>query len=135
MSKITTVLCLFFTLLFAVITGLFIFTDNSANSDTTTYTGVIEKITYNVDPINSSYCYMESVRVPEEDTVLNVKSCYNRELKEHIGQEVTVYSDGKNYAYSADLLPRPISKQATIFYSAMVVAFICLALKMDSKEV
>ena len=135
MSKIPTVLCLFFTLLFAVITGLFIFTDNSANSDTTTYTGVIEKITYNIDPINSSYYYMESVRVPEEDTVLNVKSCYNRELQEHIGQEVTVYSDGKNYAYSADLLPRPISKQATIFYFSMVAAFICLALKMDSREV
>ena len=135
MSKISTVLCLFFTLLFAVITGLFIFTDNSANSDTTTYTGVIEKITYNVDPINSSYYYMESVRVPEEDTVLNVKSCYNRELQEHIGQEVTVYSDGRNYAYSADLLPRPISKQATIFYFAMVAAFLCLALKMDSREV
>ena len=135
MSKIPTVLCLFFTLLFAVITGLFIFTDNSANSDTTTYTGVIEKITYNIDPINSSYYYMESVRVPEEDTVLNVKSCYNRELQEHIGQEVTVYSDGKNYAYSADLLPRPISKQATIFYFSMVAAFICLALKIDSREV
>lgn len=135
MSKISTVLYLFFTLLFAVITGLFIFVDNSANSDTTTYTGVIEKITYNVDPVNSSYYYMESVRVPEEDTVLNVKSCYNRELQEHIGQEVTVYSDGKNYAYSADLLPRPISKQATIFYFAMVAAFICFALKMDSREV
>lgn len=135
MSKVSTVLCLFFTLLFAVITGLFIFADNSANSDTTTYTGVIENITYNIDPINSSYYYMESVRVPEEDTVLNVKSCYNRELQEHIGQEVTVYSDGKNCAYSADLLPRPISKQATIFYFAMVAAFICLALKMDSREV
>ena len=35
MSKISTVLCLFFTLLFAVITGLFIFVDNSTNSDET----------------------------------------------------------------------------------------------------
>lgn len=98
MSKIPTVLYSFFTLLFAVIIGLIIFVDTSANSDATTYTGVIEKITYNVDPINSSYYYMESVRVPEEDTVLNVKSCYNRELQEHIGQKVTVYSDGRNYA-------------------------------------
>ena len=135
MSKIPTVLYSFFTLLFAVIIGLIIFVDTSANFDTTTYTGVIEKITYNVDPINSSYYYMESVRVPEEDTVLNVKSCYNRELQEHIGQEVTVYSDGKNCAYSADLLPRPISKQATIFYFAMVATFLCIALKMDSREV
>lgn len=135
MSKITTTLCLFFTLLFAVISGLLIFADTSANSNTTTYTGVIEKITYNADPVNSSYYYVESVHVPEDDIILNVKSCYNRELQEHIGQEVTVYSDGKNCAYSVDLLPRPISKQATVFYIAMVVAFLLFALKMDSKEV